>query len=211
MNISKFLYFVLGALVAGLVTWWLMSGKQVVADVPDTSRQSALDVIMTRTSIRSYQDRPVSADTVELLLRASMAAPSAMNRQPWAFVVVDDKELLRKLSESLPYAKMAAAAPLAVVVCGDLSKGDNLEGAWWMSDAAAASENLLLAAHTVGLGAVWTGVYPRSERVQAVREVLGLPEQIIPLNLIPIGYPADKPAPKQKWAPEKVHKNGWTN
>lgn len=172
--------------------------------------QAVLDAISTRTSIRAYQDRPVGADTVELLLRAAMSAPSARNRQPWAFIVVDDKALLRQLADSLPYAQSAAAAPMAVVVCGVLTESQGATNAgWWVQDAAAASENLLLAAHAVGLGAVWTGVYSYEDRVRAVRNVLGLPRHVVPLNVIPIGYPAENPAPKQKWDPAKVHRNGW--
>lgn len=173
--------------------------------------QAVLDAISTRTSIRAYQDRPVGADTVELLLRAAMSAPTARNRQPWAFIVVDDKDLLRQLADSLPYAQSAAAAPMAVVVCGVLTESQGATNAgWWVQDAAAASENLLLAAHAVGLGAVWTGVYSYEDRVRAVRNVLGLPRHVVPLNVIPIGYPAENPAPKQKWDPAKVRRNGWT-
>lgn len=172
--------------------------------------QAVLDAISTRTSIRAYQDRPVGADTVELLLRAAMSAPTARNRQPWAFIVVDDKDLLRQLADSLPYAQSAAAAPMAVVVCGVLTESQGATNAgWWVQDAAAASENLLLAAHAVGLGAVWTGVYSYEDRVRAVRNVLGLPRHVVPLNVIPIGYPAENPAPKQKWDPAKVRRNGW--
>ena len=172
--------------------------------------QAVLDAISARTSIRAYQDRPVGADTVELLLRAAMSAPSARNRQPWAFIVVDDKDLLRQLADSLPYAQSAAAAPMAVVVCGVLTESQGATNAgWWVQDAAAASENLLLAAHAAGLGAVWTGVYSYEDRVRAVRNVLGLPRHVVPLNVIPIGYPAENPAPKQKWDPAKVRRNGW--
>ena len=172
--------------------------------------QAVLDAISARTSIRAYQDRPVGADTVELLLRAAMSAPTARNRQPWAFIVVDDKDLLRQLADSLPYAQSAAAAPIAVVVCGVLTESQGATNAgWWVQDAAAASENLLLAAHAVGLGAVWTGVYSYEDRVRAVRNVLGLPRHVVPLNVIPIGYPAENPAPKQKWDPAKVRRNGW--
>lgn len=172
--------------------------------------QAVLDAISTRTSIRAYQDRPVGADTVELLLRAAMSAPSARNRQPWAFIVVDDKALLRQLADSLPYAQSAAAAPMAVVVCGVLTESQGATNAgWWVQDVAAASENLLLAAHAVGLGAVWTGVYSYEDRVRVVRNVLGLPRHVVPLNVIPIGYPAENPAPKQKWDPAKVRRNGW--
>ena len=215
MKTSKTLFFLLGALLAALLTWWLAGGKQAAAGtsavgmpaagisaagLPAAGERSALDVIATRTSVR---DCPVGADTVELLLRAAMAAPSAMNRQPWAFVVVDDKALLQKFADSLQYAKMAASAPLAVVVCADLTRNPGASGDWWVMDASAA-------AHAVGLGAVWTGVYPRSERVKAVRTILGLPESVVPLNVIPIGYPAQTPEPKQKWNPGNIRRNGWT-
>ncbi|WP_418991181.1 nitroreductase family protein [Alistipes sp.] len=175
------------------------------------SGEAVLNAIASRTSIRSFEQRAVSADTVELLLRAAMAAPSARNRQPWAFVVVDDPKLLAQLADSLPYAKMAARAPLAVVVCGVLTEsGGASNHGWWVQDAAAATENLLLAAHAIGLGAVWTGVYSYEDRVRALRNVLGLPRSVVPLNVIPLGYPAETPAPKEKWDPAKVRRNGWT-
>lgn len=178
---------------------------------PQHDGQAVLDNIASRTSIRTFQERPVGADTVELLLRAAMAAPSARNRQPWAFVVVDDRTLLQQLADSLPYAQSAAAAPMAVVVCGVLTESQGATNAgWWVQDAAAASENLLLAAHAVGLGAVWTGVYSYEDRVRAVRNILGLPRHVVPLNVIPVGYPAENPVPKQKWDPSKVRRNGWT-
>lgn len=225
MKTSKTLFFLLGALLAALLTWWLAGDKQgrrrhlrrwnascgnLCRRTAGRGERSALDVIATRTSVRAYRDCPVGADTVELLLRAAMAAPSAMNRQPWVFVVVDDKALLQKFADSLQYAKMAASAPLAVVVCADLTRNPGASGDWWVMDASAASENLLLAAHAVGLGAVWTGVYPRSERVKAVRSILGLPGSVVPLNVIPIGYPAETPEPKQKWNPDNIRYNGWT-
>lgn len=200
--------------ISGLLSGTVLAALLAASCGGDTSRNaglSALDVISTRTSIRAYQDRPVGADTVELLLRAAMAAPSARDRRPWAFVVVDDRALLRQLADSLPYAQSAAAAPMAVVVCGVLSESQGATNAgWWVQDAAAASENLLLAAHAVGLGAVWTGVYSYEDRVRAVRNVLGLPRHVVPLNVIPVGYPAENPAPKQKWDPAKVRRNGWT-
>lgn len=200
----KILKILSGMLLAALLT--VACGGNASRD----AGQAVLDNIASRTSIRAFQDRPVGADTVELLLRAAMAAPSARNRQPWAFVVVDDKVLLRQLADSLPYAQCAARAPLAIVVCGDLTKSDGaINHGWWVQDAAAASENLLLAAHAVGLGAVWTGVYSYEDRVRTVQSVLKLPRRVVPLNVIPIGYPAENPAPKQKWDPSKVHRNGW--
>ena len=150
MKTSKTLFFLLGALLAALLTWWLAGDKQAAAGtsavgmpaagisaagLPAAGERSALDVIATRTSVRAYRDCPVGADTVELLLRAAMAAPSAMNRQPWVFVVVDDKALLQKFADSLQYAKMAASAPLAVVVCADLTRNPGASGDWWVMDA----------------------------------------------------------------------------
>lgn len=203
MNLPRFSNLISGAVLATLLITSCGGSSS-------SAGQAVLDAISTRTSIRAYQDRPVGADTVELLLRAAMSAPSARNRQPWAFIVVDDKALLRQLADSLPYAQSAAAAPMAVVVCGVLTESQGATNAgWWVQDAAAASENLLLAAHAVGLGAVWTGVYSYEDRVRAVRNVLGLPRHVVPLNVIPIGYPAENPAPKQKWDPAKVRRNGW--
>lgn len=203
MNLPRFSNLISGAVLATLLITSCGGSSS-------NAGQAVLDAISTRTSIRAYQDRPVGADTVELLLRAAMSAPSARNRQPWAFIVVDDKDLLRQLADSLPYAQSAAAAPMAVVVCGVLTESQGATNAgWWVQDAAAASENLLLAVHAVGLGAVWTGVYSYEDRVRAVRNVLGLPRHVVPLNVIPIGYPAENPAPKQKWDPAKVRRNGW--
>lgn len=177
----------------------------------DVQVNAAYDNILTRTSVRTYQsDRAVSPDTVELLLRAAMAAPTAVNKQPWSFVVLDTRESIDSLAEVLPYAKMLTHAPLAVVVCGDMQLA--LEGSgrdFWIEDVSAATENLLLAAHSLGLGAVWTGVYPESERVKAVAERLGVPSYIIPLAVVPIGYPAGEQKPKDKWDASKVHYNRW--
>ena len=134
--------------------------------------------------------------------------PTAVNRQPWHFVAITDKEKLSGLATANPNAGMAAKAPLAIVVCGDMKK--TLEGdgrAFWIQDCSAATENILLAAHALGLGAVWTALYPSEERVAAASEVLKLPEYIIPLCTIVIGYPAESPTPKDKWNPENVSYN----
>lgn len=176
----------------------------------DTS-SAVLDAIYTRTSIRTYQpDHAVSRDTVEMLLRAAMSAPTAVNKQPWAFVVLDTREALDSLAEVLPYAKMLKHAPLAIVTCGDMNKAIEGEGRdFWIQDVSAATENLLIAAHALGLGAVWTGVYPDHERVNAVQERLGMPTNIIPLSVVPVGYPEGEHQPKDKWNPDAVHFNRW--
>ena len=170
----------------------------------------ALENIMTRTSVRQYQPgKTIPKDTVELLLRAAMAAPTAVNRQPWQFVVIDTRESLDSLAEVLPYAKMLNHASLAIVPCGDLSKAFENEPMYWVQDLSAATENLLLAAHSLGLGAVWTGVYPTAERVAAVSRRLGLPSNIVPLAVVPVGYPEGEQHPKDKWNPDVIHYNHW--
>ena len=169
-----------------------------------------IQIIMTRTSIRAFQDKPVSDETVEQLLKAAMAAPSAKNSQPWSFVVIRDRALLEKLGDSLPNAKMTATAPVAVVICGVLEKalpGEARE--YWIQDAAAATENFLLAVHALGLGAVWTGVHPISERIRILKDALHLPDGIEPFCLIPFGYPAVPASVKDKWDPSIVHQDTW--
>jgi len=171
---------------------------------------AALENILTRYSVRQYQTgRTISKDTVEMLLRAAMSAPTAVNKQPWQFIVVDQREILDSLAAVLPNAKMLAQVPLAIIPCGDLSKAYENEPDYWIQDVSAASENLLLATHALGLGAVWTGVYPNKERVQTVSERIGLPANIIPLAVVPIGYPEGEPTPKDKWNPDNVHYNHW--
>jgi len=174
--------------------------------------KAIVENIMTRTSIRQYMDQPISADTIETLLRAGMAAPTAVNKQPWHFVAVTDKDILAQLATANPNAGMMAKAPLAIIVCGDMQK--TLEGqgrAFWIQDCSAATENILLAAHALGLGGVWTGLYPNDERVAAVREILKAPEYIVPLCAIVLGYPAEQPEPKDKWKPENVSYNEFGN
>ena len=159
--------------------------------------------IMTRTSIRQFTSQPVSKSQVEMLLRAGMAAPTAVNRQPWHFVVVSDKAKLTALGAGRN--RMLEQCPVAIVVCGDLDKA--LSGKaqeYWVQDCSAATENILLAAHALGLGAVWTGVYPIDGRVSAVTSLLQLPSAIVPLCVIAVGYPAEQPTPKDKWKTENV-------
>lgn len=176
----------------------------------ETGKTTAIENILSRKSVRAYTPRPVEKGKVDLLVKAAMAAPTAVNKQPWAFVIVDDRKVLDKLATELPYAKMAAQAPLAIVVCGDLSKALNGEtDRYWMLDCSAASENLLLAAESMGLGAVWTAVYPESDRITKVRAVLSLPDYIIPFNLIPVGYPQHKEEAKDKFNVENIHYNKW--
>lgn len=162
--------------------------------------------IMTRVSVRQFTDAPVSDSDIETILRAGMAAPSAMNKQPWQFYVITNDALRRKLSENFSNAVYASSAPLLIVPCADLSKTIEGEGeAYWQQDLAAATENILLAAHALGLGAVWCGIYPISERVARIRPILDLPDTLIPFGIICIGHTESAPAPKDKWNPEALH------
>lgn len=169
-----------------------------------------IQTIMNRKSVRSYAKKAVEKEKVDTLLRAAMAAPTAVNKQPWAFIVIDDARILESLSTQLPYAKMAALAPMAIVVCGDLTKTlQGYDDPYWSLDCSAATENLLLAAESMGLGAVWTAVYPEEDRMQTVKQILSLPKHIVPLNLIPIGYPKHPEEPKDKYKVENIHYNQW--
>lgn len=167
--------------------------------------REALETIFSRKSVRQYLDKEVEPEKIDLLVRAGMAAPSAMDRRPWELVVVNDREAMKVLAESLPYAKMLAGAPMAIVVCGDAEKSPNN----WYIDCSAVTQNILLAAEALGLGAVWTGAYPSEERVALISETLGLPENIIPLNVVPVGYPDGEQTPKDKYDEAKIHYNKW--
>ena len=178
----------------------------------DSARNSTIDDIMTRTSVRSYSDRVVEEGKIDTLLRAAMAAPTAGNKQPWRFVVVKRRATLDSIASKFGSMKMAANASVAVIMCGDVTETFEGEGReYWVQDVSAASENLLLAAHAMGLGAVWCGIYPISERVAQFSEMLSLPENIIPMACICVGYPAGESTPKDKWKPEYIRYNTWSD
>ena len=167
-----------------------------------------LKTIFARCSVRSFTGQKVKEEDVEMLLRAAMAAPSAKNGRPWRFVVIDDREAMAALAKALPYAKMLETAPLAIAICGEPAASPTTSKEMWIQDCSAATENLLLAAVSLGLGACWTAAWPYPERYGAVTEALGLPEGIVPLNVIPVGYPAEN-RPKEKFDPALVHRNKW--
>ena len=175
-------------------------------DGVSSASQTVLHNILQRKSVRAYTDRAVSHEQLDTLIRAAMAAPTGRDMRPWHFIVLEGRHQLSPLAEQLPYAKMLAEAQAAVVVCGDMSVTDK-EGnpsRNWTFDCSAATENLLLQAESMGLGAVWTGVYPYDERIEVVKQALHLPDHLIPLNVIPIGYPKGDPQPKDKYDPAKV-------
>lgn len=213
MKISPVLNLLLAAALVILSIKLVMDKKTETPDVnAEGGNDAVIENIMTRTSIRDYQNTPVEDAKIEELLKAAMAAPTAGNKQPWRFIVIKDKNTLKAISENFHTMTMAEKAPLAIVVCGDLKAtfpGDGVD--YWIQDASAATENMLLAAHSLGLGAVWCGVYPQMKRVELVKEMLGLPDDIMPLNIVPIGYPAQDPEPKDKWKPEYIHYESWSD
>lgn len=181
---------------------------------------SALDVIMTRTSIRSFTGEPVAKEQLETILKAGMAAPSAINIQPWRFVVLTDQARIKELLGGGFRSEMFSTAGAVIVVCGQSTfmrkpwgqpdAPEQLqENIFWYEDCSAAAQNILLAAHALGLGAVWTAGYPAMERVQPLALALGIPEDVIPLCVIPVGVPAENPEPKDKWKPENIHWDKW--
>ena len=163
-----------------------------------------IQAIFTRRSIRRYSADPVGEEDVKTLLEAAMAAPSAGNSQPWHFIVVTDRQTLDALAEVHTYGKMLFEAPLCIAVCGDPSLSRH-----WVQDCSAATENLLLAVAALGLGAVWLGVHPDADRSAAVRELLGIPESMAPLNLISIGHPAEEKEPRTQYDEARVHRELW--
>jgi nitroreductase len=163
-----------------------------------------LDVIFSRRSIRAYQDRKVEREILVKLLQAAMAAPTAANAQPWEFIVVDEADSLEKLKENLPFGKYNT--PSAIVVCGNPNLANNSAGKmFWVQDCSAAVENILIAAAGMELGTVWIGIFPLESRVEAVRKVLNIPEDVTPLGAIYVGYPAEHKEPRTQYDEHRVH------
>jgi Nitroreductase len=161
---------------------------------------------MTRRSIRHYTPQPVSEELLESLLRAAMQAPSAGNSQPWYFVVIRDRQVLDTIPTFHPFAEMLKEAPLAIVMCAQ--ERPNYPS-YWIQDCSAAIQNILLAAHAQGLGGVWLGVHPRQDRAANVSKLLGLPDDIHPLGIVSIGYPAEEKEPIDRFSPERIHTDHW--
>ena len=177
--------------------------------MPDKTT-TVLENIMSRKSVRNFTGEPVTKACLLVLLKAGMAAPSARNRQPLAFVAVTERQTLDALGNGLPYTKMLFKAGACIVVCGD-SAVPLQEGAMdlWYQDAAAATENILLAVEAMGLGAVWSALYPYPDRENHARKLLKLPLSVTPFNVIPIGHPASVDLPKDKFKAEKIHWERW--
>jgi len=163
-----------------------------------------LSLILGRRSIRTYQKKDIPAETIDLLLKAAMAAPSARAKDPWRFIVIRKCDTLRMLAEGLPNGKMLADAALGIAVCGDLNAANDGQLSYLLQDCSAAIENLLLAVHALGLGACWLGIHPREERMALLTGVLELPAGVIPVCCIAIGYPAEQKEPRSRYNPRFV-------
>lgn len=166
-----------------------------------------IDIILNRRSCRVFGNNSVTDEQVNQLLKAAMAAPSAGNEQPWHFVVIRNKETLNKISAIHPHAPMAKDASVAILICGDPSLEYHKD--YFVQDCSAATQNLLLAAHALGLGAVWCGVHPRKEREKELRDLLNIPEKIVPFSLVPIGEPMEKKPPANRFLSARIHLEGW--
>ena len=166
-----------------------------------------MEAILTRRSIRRYTGESVPEPVIEEILRAAMQAPSAGNEQPWQFVVITDRATLREVPRFHPHAKMVPGAPVAVLVCGDLHLEKH--AGFWVQDCSAATQNILLAAHAKGLGAVWLGIFPREDRIASFRKLLGLPAHVVPLALVPIGFPEARQPEEERFDQSRIHRDRW--
>ena len=166
-----------------------------------------LEAILTRRSIRKYDDKPVDNEILLKLVQAAVSAPSAGNQQPWQFIIIRNKTTFEKVLRFHPHARMLLEAQAAILICGDLSK-EKHKG-FWMIDCAAATQNLLLAAHAHGLGACWLGIFPREDRVNGMIDLIALPKEIIPFALVSIGHPGEKKVTCDRFDPALVHYEKW--
>lgn len=190
MNIKKMVVFVL----------FLFVGINCFADT-----NVVVDNMLNRKSVRKYSNKPVEQDKIDLIVKSAMSAPSAKNLQPWELLVVTDKNLLKQIAKYIPNASYSKKSQFAIIVCGD----KNVSEKFWVQDCSAATENILLAVESLDLGAVWCAVYPYEDKVEKIQKLFKLPDNIVPLNVIPVGYPKKKETPKQKYNPKKVHTNSW--
>lgn len=184
-----------------------LSAKASHEGVEKEDEVDAIEAILSRRSIRRYTPEPVPADVVRKILEAGMSAPSAGNEQPWHFVVITARRILDEIPRFHPYAEMLKEAPVAILVCGDRRLERYRDH--WIQDCSAATQNLLLAAHALGLGAVWVGIYPAEDRVIRIRTLVSLPSSVVPLCLVPLGYPAERVPRGDRYDPSRVHSDGW--
>ncbi len=164
--------------------------------------------IFSRRSIRRYENKQVSDDLVQRLLRAGMYAPSAGNEKPWRFIVIRDRDKLNEITTFHPFTEMLKEAPLAILTCADTS---NLkyDGAFWPQDMAACTQNILLEGSYLGLGTCWCGIYPSKEREERFKGMFDLPDNIVPFSIVAVGYPAEEREVRERYNPDRVHYEKW--
>ncbi|MDX9714568.1 MAG: nitroreductase family protein [Dissulfurispiraceae bacterium] len=167
----------------------------------------AITAILTRRSIRKYTLESVSESVIKELLQCAMSAPSAGNQQPWHFIILTDRGVLNSVADFHPHAQMLREGPLAILVCADTELEKYKD--YWVQDCSASTQNLLLAAHAKGLGAVWLGIYPRMDRMDAIRRLMSLPPSVMPLSLISLGYPAESKEPSERFSLSRIHYDSW--
>lgn len=168
-----------------------------------------LNLLFGRRSVRVYSPGEVSEQLVNLLLEAAMAAPSAMTKDPWRFIVIRDPDTLRMLAVALPGGKMLAASTLAILVCGDQDQAFQQELSFLLQDCSAATQNLLLAAHGLGLGACWVGVHPSQDAVQRLKRLFSLPSQFVPVAVVSLGWPGEELPARSRFNSEYVREEKW--
>jgi len=166
-----------------------------------------LETILNRRSIRKYTNQKISEEKIEKILKSAMYAPSAMNYQPWHFIVIDKREAIDQIFKINPHAEMAKEAQLAIIVCGDTKLEMNID--YLVQDCSAATQNALLAIHDLGLGAVWVSSYPNKDTIDGIRKYYGLPENIVPISIIALGYPAEKVTAEERFNESRIHKSKW--
>lgn len=205
----------------------MLNGKKVLSDdaigfigkKEDIMNNVVIKNIMTRRSIRKYTEHPVEREKIEILLKAAMSAPSAGNQQPWDFIVVAQKEIINKVRQASRYAAPLEGAPLCIIVCGNLQKERlyasklhkifKIKPKYWVLDCSAATENILLAAHAIGLGAIWIGIYPAQHCMEYISRIFGLPKYVKPIAVISIGYPSEEKDPADRFIDTNVHWERW--
>ena len=166
-----------------------------------------MNAVFKRRSVRKYTDQPVTDAQIESIIRAGMAAPSAGNQQPWHFIVIRDRSVLKEIGNINPYAKLLENAPAAILVCGD-TRLERYEG-FWVQDCSAATENMLIETAERGLGGVWLGFYPVKERIEGIRKLFNLPKEVFPLSIVAVGHPAEKPEAADRFRKERIHYDTW--
>lgn len=195
-------------------------GKKETAAPSAGVDNETIRTIMSRKSVRSFTDQPIPAEYMETMLKAAMAAPTGSNIQPWHFVVLTDKSQYEKVFENNFNMRIFNSAAAVVVFCADTTvtrpPRNNPDGepvtrpsGTWRDDLGACTENFLLAAESLGLGAVWTAGYPYSDRYASIKRELGIPDPILPYCAVAVGYPAGDEQPKDKWKPERIHYEKW--